>query len=142
MSTANYGDTVKVHYTGKLNDGTVFDTTLNRDPMEFTIGQGTLIKGFEEAIVGMSPGTSKQATVAPDEGFGQHHQELVQDVEREQLPENINPEVGQQLQVTTSNNQTLVVTVTDVSDSQITLDGNHPLAGQELMFDIQLVEIV
>lgn len=142
MTQAKNGDTVKVHYTGKLEDGTVFDTSADHDPLEFTIGEGQLIPGFEKAVVGMNPGESKTTEVSPDEGYGPHREDLVLDVAPDQFPEHLDPEVGQNLQLRQPDGQTVNVTVTDISGSSVTLDANHPLAGQDLTFDIQLVEIV
>ncbi|HID96064.1 MAG TPA: peptidylprolyl isomerase [Candidatus Latescibacteria bacterium] len=142
MAQAKNGDTVKVHYTGKLEDGTVFDTSINRDPLQFTIGGGQLIPGFEQAVVGMNPGESKTAKVPADKAYGPHLEEMVLVVDRNQFPVDLKPEVGQQLQSRQPDGRTFVVTVTDVSESSVTLDANHPLAGKDLIFDIQLIEIV
>jgi len=142
MAEAKNGDTVKVHYTGKLDDGTVFDTSIDREPMQFTIGEGQLIPDFEQAAVGMNPGESKTIQIPAENAYGPHHQEMIMVVERSQFPEDLKPEVGQQLQVRQANSQDFVVTVMAVSDSEVTLDGNHPLAGKDLTFDIQLAEIV
>ena len=142
MAEAKNGDTVKVHYTGKLDDGTVFDTSIDREPMQFTIGEGQLIPDFEQAAVGMNPGESKTIQIPAENAYGPHHQEMIMVVERSQFPEDLKPEVGQQLQVRQANSQDFVVTVIAVSDSNVTLDGNHPLAGKDLTFDIQLAEIV
>jgi peptidylprolyl isomerase len=142
MAQAKNGDTVKVHYTGRLKDGQVFDTSVNRDPFEFTIGDEQVISGFEEAVVGMNPGESKTAQIPADEAYGPHNDEMVMEVNRNQLPEDLEPEVGDRLKIRQSDGETFVVTVTDISVSNLTLDANHPLAGQDLIFDIQLVEIV
>jgi peptidylprolyl isomerase len=142
MAQANHGDTVKVHYTGKLKDGTVFDTSVDHDPLQFTIGEGQIISGFEQAVVGMNPGESKTIKVPTDEAYGPHREEMVLVVDRNQLPVDLIPEVGQQLQSSQPDGQTIVVTVTDVSESSVKLDANHPLAGKDLIFDIQLVEII
>ena len=142
MAEAKNGDTVKVHYTGKLDDGTVFDTSIDREPMQFTIGEGQLIPDFEQAAVGMNPGESKTIQIPAENAYGPHHQEMIMEVERSQFPEDLKPEVGQQLQVRQADSQDFVVTVMAVSDSKVTLDGNHPLAGKDLTFDIQLAEIV
>ncbi|NVL91270.1 MAG: peptidylprolyl isomerase [Desulfobacterales bacterium] len=141
MAQAKNGDTVKVHYTGKLEDGTVFDTSADRDPLEFKIGEGSLIPSFEQAIVGMTPGESKTIQLTSDEAYGQHREEMVVVVNRSELPPDLNPEVGQQLQINQPNGQALVVAITDVSELNVTLDGNHPLAGKDLAFDIELVKV-
>lgn len=142
MVQAQRGDTVQVHYTGKLEDGTVFDTSTNRDPLQFTIGEGQIIPGFEQAVVGMNPGESKTVTIPMDQAYGPHREEMVLEVDRKQFPEHLNPEVGQQLQVRQQNGQTMIVTVVEVSETNVTLDANHPLAGEDLTFDIHLVGIV
>ncbi len=137
---AKDGDTVKVHYTGKLEDGTVFDSSIEREPLQFTIGEGQLIPGFEQAVVGMSPGESKTVEIPADEAYP-YREEMVLVVDRDQLPEDLQPEVGQQLQMRQPDGQTILVKVIDVSELSVTLDANHPLAGKDLTFDIQLVEI-
>ncbi len=142
MSQAKKGDTVRVHYTGTLEDGTVFDTSINRDPLEFTIGEGRLIPGFEQAVVGMNPGESKTERISADQAYGPHLKELVMEVDKRQLPPGLSPEVGQQLQIRHDDGRTTPVTITEVTDTTITLDANHPLAGKDLIFHIQLLEIV
>jgi peptidylprolyl isomerase len=141
MMQAKAGDTVKVHFTGKLDDGTVFGSSVDNEPLEFTIGEDEIIQGFELAVIGMSPGESKAATVLVDQAYGPHNEEMVLVVERNQIPEHLKPKVGQRLEVRQADNQTIVFTVTDVSEESVTLDANHPLAGEDLFFDIQLVEI-
>jgi len=142
MVQAKEGDTVKVHYTGKLEDGTVFDTSEERTPLEFTIGSGQIIRGFEQAVVGMEPGEAKTATIPPEEAYGPHREDMTLTVDRGQFPEEIKPEPGQQLQVQQPDGRAAIVTVSDVSESTVTLDANHPLAGQPLTFEIRLVDIV
>ena len=142
MAEAKNGDNVKVHYTGKLDDGTIFDTSVERDPLQFTIGEGKLIPDFEKAVVGMNPGESKTIQIPAENAYGPHHEEMIMVVEQSQFPEDMKPEVGQQLQVSQPDGNTFVVKVTDVSESNVTLDGNHPFAGKDLTFDIQLAEIV
>ncbi|MAF85055.1 MAG: peptidylprolyl isomerase [Dehalococcoidales bacterium] len=138
---AKDGDTVKVHYTGTLEDGTTFDTSVGREPLEFTLGEGRVIPGFEEAVKGMQVGQSKTVTIPPERAYGLRLDDLVLVIEREQLPENLDPEVGQQLQMQQADARTTVVVVTDVSETTITVDANHPLAGKGLTFEIELVEI-
>jgi FKBP-type peptidyl-prolyl cis-trans isomerase 2 len=140
-AVANDGNTVKVHYTGTLEDGTTFDTSVGSEPLEFTLGEGRLIQGFEDAVRGMQVGQSKTVTIPSEEAYGQHLDDLVLTVEREQLPEDLNPEVGQQLQLQQANGRTAVVIVTEVSETNITVDANHPLAGKDLTFEIEIVEI-
>ena len=141
MVQAQLGDTVKVHYTGKLEDGTVFDSSAERDPLEFSLGEGRVIAGFEEAVVGMSPGDSKSANIPADQAYGPYRQEMVMVVDRQQIPADVSVNVGQQLQIRQKSGEAIPVIVTDVSESKVTLDANHPLAGQDLTFDIRLVEI-
>lgn len=142
MTQAKYGDTVVVHYTGKLQDGTVFDTSLDREPLEFTIGDGQIIPSFEQAVVGMSPGESKTIKIPAEKAYGPHRREMVAVVDRDQFPPDAELKIGQRFKVNRTDGQTTTVLVTDVSKSSVTLDANHPLAGKELIFDIQLVDIV
>jgi FKBP-type peptidyl-prolyl cis-trans isomerase 2 len=130
-----------VHYTGRLQDGSVFDTSEGKEPLEFTLGQGQLIPGFEQAVTGMKVGESKTVTIPSDQAYGPHREELVQVVPREQLSEELKPEVGMQLQSTRSDGGVMVVTVTEVSETTITVDANSPLAGKDLTFEIELVGI-
>ncbi|MCP4685970.1 MAG: peptidylprolyl isomerase [bacterium] len=141
MSQAKAGDKVKVHYTGKLEDGTVFDSSKEREPLEFDLGSGNVIPGFENGILGMEVGESKTLTIVPDEAYGQTNSDLVATVERKQFPENITPELGLQLQMSQPNGQPLNVTVINIVGDSITLDANHPLAGKTLVFDIELVAV-
>ncbi len=138
---AKDGDTVRVHYTGTLEDGTVFDSSVEREPLEFTLGEGTLITGFEEAVKGMQVGQSITVTIPAEEAYGPYLDDLVLVIERDQLPEDLDPEVGQQLQMQQTSDRTILVIVTDVSETTITVDANHPLAGKDLTFEIELVEI-
>lgn len=142
MTQAKPGDTVKIHYTGKLEDGTVFDSSMNREPLEFKLNGGQVIPGFEQAVVGMMPGESKTQKIPMDQAYGPYRSEMVIEVSRQQLPADLQPEVGQQLQVQQPNGQAVPVFITEVTDATVTLDANHPLAGEDLTFDIQLVEIV
>ncbi len=141
MAQAKTGDTVKVHYTGKLDDGTVFDNTSEGNPLEFTIGEGRLIPDFEKAVIGMEPGESRSFQVASEFAYGPHREEMVMTVDRKEIPEGLDPQLNQKLQVQQGENQPFVVTVTEVSEGSVTLDANHPLAGKDLTFDIQLAEI-
>lgn len=142
MVQAKQGDTVKVHYTGKFEDGTVFDTSMNREPLEFTIGEGQLIPGFEKAVVGMEPGQSRTTEVPAAEAYGPYDEEMLLVVGKDQFPADVDPQIDQQLQVRQADGRTFVVRVTDVSDVEVTLDANHPLAGEDLTFEIELLEIV
>ena len=142
MAEAKNGDKVKIHYTGKLKDETVFDSSVEREPLEFTVGDGKIIPGFDNAVVGMNPGESKTVTISPDMAYGPHREELVVDVERERVPNNLDLKVGGFVQIRQRDGGVIQAKVTDVSESKVTLDANHPLAGKDLTFDIKLVEIV
>jgi peptidylprolyl isomerase len=142
MAQAKVGDTVKVHYTGKLNDGTVFDSSSGREPLQFTIGSGNIIPGFEQAVVGMAMGDSKTETIAEEQAYGPYVEDMVVTIDRRQMPAELEPEVGQQLQIQQPNGQVIPVVITGISGSNVTLDANHPLAGETLTFDINLVEIL
>jgi peptidylprolyl isomerase len=138
---AKTGDTVKVQYTGKLQDGTVFDTSEGNEPLEFTLGQGQLIPGFEKAVLGMKIGESKTVAIPVDQAYGPRRNELVQVVSRDKLSADLKPEVGMQLQTMQSNGATAVVTITEVTDTTVTIDANSPLAGKDLTFEIKLMGI-
>ncbi len=142
MSQANNGDTIRVHYKGTLDDGTVFDNSEGRDPLELTLGQRQVIPGFEAAIVGMNVGESKTATIPSAEAYGERSDQLIIKAPRDKMPEGHEPEVGQQLQMTTPQGQPVPVRVSEVTDTEVTLDANHPLAGQNLTFELKLVEIL
>ncbi len=141
MTQAQHGDTVKIHYTGTLEDGTVFDSSEGNDPLEFTLGSGQVIVGFEEAVTGMKSGDKKKVDIPADKAYGQRNDEMVLKAPRDQVPSDIDPEVGQQLQMGGPNGETVVVRVTEVTDEHVTLDANPPLAGKDLTFDIELVAI-
>lgn len=141
-SQATPGDTVLFHYTGSLKDGTVFDSSSGRDPLRVTLGSGQVIRGVDDALTGMAPGQEKTVTIAAEEAYGPHRPELLHEVERAAIPPEVDLEIGQQLEGRDTSGQSLRLTVVDVADSMVTLDANHPLAGQDLRFDLQLVEIV
>lgn len=141
MAQAKTGDTVHIHYTGRLADGTVFDTSQDREPLSFTLGEGRVIPGFEEAVAGMEPGESKVTEIPSTEAYGPRRPEMEMSVPRTQLPDGLDPQVGQQLQMQTAEGQAFPVRVTGTSDETIELDANHPLAGEDLTFDIQLVKV-
>jgi peptidylprolyl isomerase len=130
-----------VHYTGKLEDGTVFDSSANREPLEVTMGQGQVIPGFEEALMGMSPGETKTASIPSDKAYGARRDDLVAQVERAQVPPEIQPEVGQRLRVEQQGGNMVNVVITEVSEESITIDANHPLAGKDLTFDLEIVKV-
>lgn len=141
MAQAKDGDTVKVHYTGKLKDGSVFDSSLDRAPLEFKIGEGQIIPGFERLVRGMAVGEKRTGDIPVEDAYGPRHQEMVMQVPRDQFPPEIEPQVGQQLMMERQDGESLRITVTDVSEDAVTIDGNHPLAGQGLTFEVELVEI-
>jgi peptidylprolyl isomerase len=142
MSQAQDGNTVKVHYTGKLDDGSIFDTSDGRDPLEFKIGEGQVLRDFEQAVIGMTPGDSKNTMIPSEKAYGPRHDEMVIVVDRENVPQDVKPQVGQQLQIRDQQGQVFYVLVTEVTEANVTLDANHPLAGQNLTFEIKLMEIV
>ncbi len=141
MSKVKDGDTVKVHYKGALEDGSVFDSSENKDPLEFTLGSGQLIPGFEKAVQGMTEGDSTTVTIPAEEAYGEVREDLVISVEKDNLPDDVEPEVGMQLQLNQPDGQAIPVRITQVEEKEITLDANHPLAGENLVFDIEVVEI-
>ena len=141
MASAQDGQTVKIHYTGKLEDGTVFDSSEGNEPLEFQLGEEQVIPGFENAVKGMDVGESKTVAVPADEAYGPHREEMMLTVDKDQFPDEAPPEVGNQYSVDQGGGHTLTVTVTDVQDEEVTLDANHPLAGKDLTFDIELVEV-
>ncbi len=142
MPQAKYGNTVRVHYTGRLEDGTIFDTSINRTPLQLTIGRAQVTPSFEHAIIGMSPGESKTTKVEASNAYGPHRKQMTQIIERDQFPKHLKPKVGQVLQNHQADGQIIKVRVADVSESTVTLDANHPLAGKNLIFDIQLIDIL
>ena len=141
MAQAQKGDTVAVHYTGKLDDGEVFDSSRDRDPLEFEVGSGQVIPGFDRAVEGLEVGETREITLDPEEGYGEPREDLVVDVDRSQFPAESEPEVGRQVQVQVAPDQNRVATITGIEDDSITLDLNHPLAGKQLTFDVELLEI-
>lgn len=142
MAQARIGDTVRVHYTGSLEDGTVFDSSVGSEPMEFTIGQNMLIPGFENAVIGMDEGDPITVSIPPDEAYGDHIKDIVAVVERSDIPSSINPKTGMMLQATSDEGTVTPVTITEVTEDTVTLDANHPLAGKRLIFEIRLLEII
>jgi peptidylprolyl isomerase len=141
MSVAKKGDQVKVHYTGRLADGTVFDSSKDREPLAFELGAGMMIEGFDKAVTGMEIGQSKTTEIPSAEAYGEHREDMVVDVPRTQLPEGMEPEIGQQLGMQQPNGQQVPVVVTKVEEESIQIDANHPLAGKDLIFDLELVSI-
>ena len=141
MAQAKAGDTVSMHYTGKLQDGTQFDSSEGRDPLEFQLGGGMIIPGLDAAIAGLAVGDRKSVTIAPEQAYGPRNPEQIQAVPRDQFPDHIPTEPGTQLQMQTPDGQTVPVMVADANDTEVTLDANHPLAGKDLTFAIEMVEI-
>lgn len=138
MSQAKIGDTVQVHYKGTLDDGTVFDSSEGRQPLQFTLGQSQVIPGFEQGLIGMEPGQSRTIRVASEQGYGPRQDDRVLTVPRDQIPGHIQPQVGQMLEVRQPGGQGIPVRITEVDDARVTLDANHPLAGKTLHFDVQV----
>jgi peptidylprolyl isomerase len=141
MSQAKAGDTVKIHYTGTLDDGTQFDSSSGREPLQFTLGSGQVIAGFEKAVEGMGVGDSKQVNIPPEQAYGPRHEQMIQEVPKTALPDDLEPVEGMALQAQGQDGRLVNLTVTAVQEDSITVDGNHPLAGQALNFDIELVDI-
>jgi len=141
MSMAKDGDDVKVHYTGSLDDGTVFDSSRDREPMQFTLGKGQLIKGFENAVTGMSVGEKKTVRILSNEAYGPHRDELILKFNKADFPPDIEPKEGLVLNLKSPDGRFLLAEITEVSGDSVTLDANHPLAGQDLTFEIDLVEV-
>ncbi len=141
MTEVKTGDTVRIHYTGTLADGTTFDSSAGRDPLEFTVGSGQIIPGLDKAMPGMSVGEKKTVAIVADEAYGQPNPEARQAVPRTEIPAEIPLDLGTQLQVQTPTGEVMPVTVIDVNEAEVTLDANHPLAGKDLNFAIELVDI-
>lgn len=141
MSQVKENDTVKVHYTGKLTDGQVFDTSEGKEPVEFTLGKGQLIPGFEKGLLDMKVNEKKTITIPKEEAYGDPREDLIQEVEKNQLPQEIQPEVGMGLVSRTPDGREMNLVVAEVKEETIVVDGNHPLAGKDLVFDLEVVEI-
>ena len=141
MSQVKKDDKVKVHYTGKLANGEVFDSSLEREPMEFQVGSGQLIPGFENGVIDMKVSEKKTIVIPSDQAYGESRKELIQEVPKDRLPEDIKPEVGMGLVSKTPEGQEIQLVVKEVKDDAIVVDGNHPLAGQELTFEVEIIEI-
>lgn len=141
MQEVKNGDTVKIHYKGTLQDGTVFDQSEGRGPLEFKVGEQRVIPGFEKAVLGMKVGDKKTTTIPCDEAYGEKRDELLIKAPREKMPEGHEPKVGDQLQMMTQQGQPVPVEIIAVNDQEVTLDANHPLAGKDLTFALELVEI-
>ncbi|NTU53216.1 MAG: peptidylprolyl isomerase [Chlorobiaceae bacterium] len=142
MALVKHGDTVRVHYTGTFDDGTIFDSSEDRGPLEFTVGSGQVIAGFDRAMIDMEPGQKKQVNIPVDEAYGARVDDLVAEIGRENLPADLQLEVGQQLQLSLADGEEAIVMIVDLTEKTVTLDANHPMAGLDLNFDLQLVEIL
>lgn len=142
MRQAKTGDVVRVHYTGRLTDGTEFDSSQGREPLEFQVGSGQIIPGLEKHVEGMEVGQKSTVTVPAEEAYGARDERQVQSVPRDSLPDDLDLELGSRLTATTREGRQIPLTVIDLDESQVTVDANHPLAGQDLIFDLELVEIV
>ena len=136
------GDTIRVHYTGRLADGTVFSTSAGGDPLQFTIGSDTVISGFDKAVIGMNPGESKTIEIPAKEAYGRYYNELVQEVNREEVPLDIELKVGLRLRARRDDGRIATFKVVEMSQSTVKLDANHPLAGKDISLDIELLEII
>ncbi|SFW60685.1 FKBP-type peptidyl-prolyl cis-trans isomerase [Chitinophaga sancti] len=142
MQAVKNGDKVRVHYHGRLTNGTTFDSSEGRDPLEFEVGAGMVIKGFDNGVVDMKVGEKKTLNIPVEEAYGPKNDELIMDFPKENIPADLNPQVGMELQMSNPQGQVFPVKVAAISTEFITLDANHPLAGEPLVFDIELVEIV
>jgi FKBP-type peptidyl-prolyl cis-trans isomerase 2 len=142
MQQAQNGDKVRVHYEGKLRTGETFDSSNGREPLEFTVGSGQVIRGFDDGVRGMQVGDKKTLEIGVNDAYGQKENERIIEFPKTQFPQDLTPEVGMQLMMSDGQGQQLPVTITEVKDDSVVLDANHPLAGQDLIFDIELVEIV
>ena len=140
-STVKNGDKVKVHYTGRYEDGKVFDSSTDREPLDVEVGAAQVIKGFEDALLGMREGEKKTISISPEEGYGLPDPALLIEIPKANIPKEITPEVGMKLRLADKNEQSVMVTVSEISEEAIKLDANHPLAGKVLVFDLELVSI-
>lgn len=141
MTQAKNGDSVSIHYTGKLSDGTIFDSSEGKEPLSFTLGSGQVIPGFEDAVLGMTAGDSQTVTIPKENAYGEYDEQKVINFPVDRIPPNVKPEVGMPIQLKSEDGQEVVVRITEVTEEHVILDGNAPLAGQDLTFDIELVSI-
>lgn len=135
------GDRVKIHYSGRLEDGSLFDSSREREPLEFEVGSGQIIPGLEEGLVGMSVGDRKTVTITPEQGYGPYNEKLVLEIPLDKLPEGLEPKAGMRLQMVDKNDRSLPVVIRDVGEKGISVDANHPLAGKDLTFDVEILTI-
>jgi peptidylprolyl isomerase len=141
MTQAKNGDTVTVHYTGKLPDGSIFDSSEGEDPLVFTLGKEELIEGFEEGVLGMAVGEKKTVTITPDKGYGEPHDDMLLEVPLSEMPDDLELEVGDELELTNEEDEPMIVVVSQMNEDSVILDGNPPLAGETLIFDLELIAI-
>lgn len=141
MQTVQKGDTVKVHYHGKLTTGETFDSSEGREPLQFTVGNGDVIPGFDQGVMGMAKGDKKTVQIPVQEAYGERSEQMIFEIPKTQFPPDITPEEGMQLMMSNGQGQSLPVSIVKIGDENVTLDGNHPLAGQDLIFDIELVDV-
>ena len=141
MAQAQIGNEVEVHYKGFLDDGTVFDTSEKKDPLKIVLGEKKLIADFEDAIVGMTEGEKKTISITPENAYGTYKKELMLKIDKNKLPDHIKPELEMQLKINREDGDDFVVRITEIADETLTIDGNHPLAGKKLNFDIHLVKV-
>lgn len=142
MAQVKSGDKVRVHYHGKLTDGSTFDSSEGREPLEFEVGSGSVIPGFDQGVTGMSVGEKKTINIPVEEAYGPKQEELIMEFPRDRFPADMVPEVGMQLNMSNGAGQNFPVVIREVQEETVSLDANHPLAGEELVFDLELVEIV
>ncbi len=142
MAHARTGNKVRLHFTGKLDDGTVFATSTDSEPIEFTLGQNQVLPGLEEAVEGMATGESKTVKIPSDQAYGPRRDDLTQEIPKEHLPADLRPQVGQRLQIDRRDGDSVIVSIAAVSDAAITVDANHPLAGKDLTFDLEMIEVL
>lgn len=142
MAKAKKGDMVRIHYNGFLEDGSIFESTIAKEPFEFTLGEGRVISGVENAILGMNEGETKTVTLPPEEAYGDYDKNVRTDIEKARIPPDIEPEIGMMLNAQTINGEVKIVTVTNISEKTVTLDANHPLAGKKITFEIHLERII
>jgi peptidylprolyl isomerase len=141
MAQAKMNDTVTVHYTGSFTDGVVFDSSVDREPFEFTIGQGMVIPGFESGIIGMQEGDSKKINIPAEDAYGPHREDLLTTIERSQIPASIDLQIGMVLQMRSPDGGTANVSIREINQENVILDLNHPMAGKELIFEVNLVKV-
>ncbi len=142
MAQVKSGDKVRVHYTGKLENGDQFDSSQGSEPLEFEVGSGQVIKGFDDGLIEMAVGEKKSITIQPDDAYGQRREDFIMDVPLKEFPKNIKPELGQELELNQPDGSSVSVKIVDLNEEHVRLDANHPLAGEVLIFELELVEIV